>query len=415
MTQRQAYILCLIAFILVCFILPPPGKYDTSFWIEWANGMRVTGLAHAYTIEGLNYNPLYLYVVRAYASLMGDPYDISRNINYLKIITLLFDFGAIALLIHWLKKNGRDFFSAFFILFNIAYLYNTLFWGQVDAIHTTFIFAACVAAYNQKLIWSVVLYLIAFNLKTQSILFLPVLGLLWLPLAKGNIKTIAKGLAILVTIQLVIILPFIFKGTVGAVWHNLVGVVDYNPYTSMRAYNFWYLVLWENTDEPRHTPDTYTYLGLTYKNWGFLLFCLASALSLLPLLFKTLVKWLKNEVFTFADAESGFLAAALVAVLFFYFPTQMHERYSHPAVLLAGVYFVLSRRWLMFVLISYAYLMNLEAVDKCWDLRNYHTLIFDARLIGLMYGVALLIGWYSLYKNYSFKADWHYLTGKARG
>jgi Gpi18-like mannosyltransferase len=279
MKLRQAYILCLFVFVLLCLFLPRSGRFDTSFWVNWSVGLKTMGLAHAYTIDTLNYNPLYLYLLRAYAFLMPNANAINQNINYLKIVTLLFDFGAVMLLMHWVNKNGRSFLPALFILFNIAYLYNTLYWGQVDAIHTTLIFIAFVLAFKEKLAWSVVLFLLAFNIKTQSILFLPVLGLVWLPLLKGNGKEIIRGLFALLAVQVAILLPFILKGTIGAVWHNLVGVVDYNPFASMRAYNFWYLVLWKNTDFPKYTSDVNTWFGLTYKAWGFILFFIASAVA----------------------------------------------------------------------------------------------------------------------------------------
>ncbi len=412
MKLKHAYILCLFVFVLLCFLLPQSGRFDTYFWIGWAKDISVTGIGYAYTIETLNYNPVYIYVLRAYDALMGNPEAIERNINYLKIFTLLFDIGAIVLLMHWLSKNGRKYMLSFFILFNLAYLYNTLFWGQIDAIHTTLIFASAIAAFNKKPILSLALFVLALNTKTQSILFLPVLGLLWLPLIKNNFRDVIKGIAVAVLVQFIIVLPFVLKGTAAHVWHNYTGVVDFYPKVSLRAFNFWYLILWEKTDVVKEISDTTVYAGLTYNNWGFIMFCIMAVISLLPLLIKTIIKWKKNEAFAFADAEMFFLSMMLITVVFFYFPTQMHERYSHPAVLFAGIYFVLSRRWLIFLFISYAYLMNLEEADHAWKLGAYSTLAFDARLIAILYALAMFIGIYRLYKDYNIKEDWRFLTGK---
>ena len=118
MKLKQAYILCLFVFVLLCFLLPPSGKFDTLFWFNWVLGMRYFGLPDAYSIDTLNYNPLYLYVLRAYSYISSDYFTLSKNLPYLKIFTLLFDFGAVMLLMQWVHKNGRDFFAAFFILFN---------------------------------------------------------------------------------------------------------------------------------------------------------------------------------------------------------------------------------------------------------------------------------------------------------
>ncbi|UPT67523.1 MAG: hypothetical protein M0D57_02275 [Sphingobacteriales bacterium JAD_PAG50586_3] len=139
------------------------------------------------------------------------------------------------------------------------------------------------------------------------------------------------------------------------------------------------------------------------------MFAIASAITLFPLLVKSMAALAKGSRLGFAQAEQVMLSAALVAVIFFFFPTQMHERYSHPVLLFAGAYFVFSKRWVLFLFVSYAYLMNLESLDKCWQLDNYGTFIFDARLVGFLYAFALVYGTYRLYKDYGFRSDIQYL------
>lgn len=406
MKLKIAYILCGIFFLLLCIFLPPSGRYDTAFWVDWAQNLKIMGMAHAYKIEALNYNPLYLYVIRFFSAIT--PADkIEQNIMYLKIITLLFDFGAIMVLMYWLKKHNRPFLLSLLILFNIAYLYNTLCWGQIDAIHTTLLFFAVLAALEKNLPLSILMFLLALNIKTQSILFLPPLGLIWLPLLRiSSIKTYAKTVGWVVLIQTLIVLPYILKGTIGDVWNNLVGVVDYNPYLSLRACNLWYVCVWDiEIDVPRFIGDSRTYFGIACKTWGFSLFFVFATLVLLPLFIKSLHYTLKGKTFGFADAEVLFLTLTLVTLVFFYFLTQMHERYSHPALLFAGVYFVLTRRWVMFLFICYAYVMNLESIDKYWEWDNYKTFAFDPRFLACLYGAALLIGLVDLYRRYNLKND----------
>lgn len=409
MTLKQAITLCLFLFLLFCFIMPVRGSLDIGYWIGWTDNMKERGFSQAYTIEGLNYNPVFLYVLALYGKLMPTPHDVTANINYLKNFVLIFDFAPVMLLMWWLNKQGRNFFNAFFVLLNIAYLYNTMYWGQVDAIHTAFIFFAIYFAIEEKLALSLLLFLVAINTKTQSIFFLPILGLLWLPQLKGNSKELLKGLAFLIVVQVLIILPFILKGTAGDVWNNYVGAVDYNNGLSMHADNFWYLALWDNGKAPFYASDQELWNGLMLKTWGLIMFFTAATVVLLPLLIKTITKLAKGIRFNFADTEHVFLTAALVTLVFFFFPTQMHERYSHPAMLFMGGYFVLTRRWVMFVLLSYAYLMNSEAVDRCWGIPNYGTLLFDARLIAILYALVIVMGVYRLYKDYSIKTDWEYL------
>lgn len=389
--------------------MPGRGPHDIGYWVDWAIGIKQVGLANAYTVPTLNYNPVLLYVLSIYGYILPTVQSINENINYLKIPVLIFDFAPLILLMWWLNKNGRNFFSVFFILLNIAYLYNTMFWGQVDAIHTALIFFAFYFAIEEKMALSMVLFLIAINTKTQSIFFLPVIGLLWLPQLKNNGKQLAKGLAWVVVIQLLIILPFIIGGTVKSVWNNYTGVVDYNNALSMFADNFWYLVLWDNDKVPFYASDQQVWNGLTLKAWSLLIFFAAATIVLLPLFIKALVKVIQATRFSFTNIEVIFLTAGLVTLVFFYFPTQMHERYAHPAMLFIGVYCILSKRWLVFGILSYAYLMNLEAVDQCWEIKNHGTFIFDPRLIAILYALVIIMGTYRLYKDYGFKADWVFL------
>ncbi|UPT67521.1 MAG: hypothetical protein M0D57_02265 [Sphingobacteriales bacterium JAD_PAG50586_3] len=358
--------------------MPVRGTLDIGYWVGWALNMNTRGFKNAYTIPELNYNPLFLYVLYGYGYVMHTLQNIEENINYLKIFVLLFDFAPVMLLMWWLNKNGRSFFNGFFILFNIAYLYNTIYWGQVDAIHTALIFFAIYLAIEQKLSLSLLLFLLAINTKTQSVFFLPILGLLWLPSLKGNGRQLLKSLGLLVIAQLLIILPFLIGGTTSHVLNNYVGVVDFNHGLSMHADNFWYLMMWDSADLPFLTSDQNQWLGFTLKTWGLILFFAFATVVLLPLLIKAIVNFLQRTRFSLAGCEHILLTGALVTLVFFYFPTQMHERYSHPAMLFMGGYFMLSRRWFMFLLLSFAYVMNLEAVDRSWKMANYNILIFDA-------------------------------------
>lgn len=406
MPLKQAYIICIAFFVLLCFALPLPGGHDTMFWVNWIKGMQKISFAQCYTIDTLNYNPLYLYVLNAYGTLMPEN-AVHPNINYLKIFTLLFDVGSILYLIHWLNKNNINFFAAFFILFNIAYLYNTLWWGQIDAIYTALGFVSVVAAIEKRFTASVLFFILAINVKTQAIIFFPVLGLLWLPLLRqARLSFYLKTIVWVVVLQALIFLPFIMSGTLEAIWHNYVNVSNYYKVVSLKAYNFWFICMWEhNSDILYNTPITNTFIGVTYKTWGILLFFIFTAIVLLPLLIKTLLYSIKRKAFSFANAGQLFLGLTLGVLVFFFFLTQMHERYAHPAILFAGIYFVLSRRWSIFLLTSYAYVMSLETSDRCWKL-NYGTLIFDPRLLASAYAVAIALGIWDMYRRYNFKGDW---------
>lgn len=90
----------------------------------------------------------------------------------------------------------------------------------------------------------------------------------------------------------------------------------------------------------------------------------------------------------------------LISLVFFYFNTQMHKRYSHPALLFSGAFAFVNGSYLMYVLCSLAYFLNMEKVLKYLQLENYNTFIFDERVISVLYLTAIILGICLLYKAY---------------
>jgi hypothetical protein len=84
--------------------------------------------------------------------------------------------------------------------------------------------------------------------------------------------------------------------------------------------------------DPLNTSDQLTFL-LPLKLWGIVLFVL----------------FYVGVLFLFMKSKKGlteiFLVFTLLSLGFFFFNTQMHERYVHPVVLFAGLYAVFSKRY----------------------------------------------------------------------
>jgi len=99
------------------------------------------------------------------------------------------------------------------------------------------------------------------------------------------------------------------------------------------------------------------------------------------------------------------LSGAVVALAFFFFNTQMHERYSHPALLFTAAYCFLTLRYVPFVLLSVAYFLSLENILRYMDLPTYGTLIFDTRFIAGLYLATILLLFYDVIKLWREK-DW---------
>ena len=381
----------LLLFVFLSFLFPylPGHESDNSLWAAWSWHIRVHGLGKAYG-SGTNYLPLYQWVMWLFGKLVGHPDHIGLRIGYLRCFTLAFDILGLWYAWKWMDRKTSFFVLLFFNLLNVAYAYNTVFWGQVDGIMTTLVFMALFFAHRQKMVWSSIFFLLALNMKLQAVIFLPAWGPLGLyaVVNRRSLKPVLYSLLAMAAVQALILLPFLEeKDGMKQVWDVVTHSMGMYPRVSMNAYNFWY---WVWPQDPGNVNDaTLLVGGLSCKAAGLLLFSAALLLALWPLL---VAVWRKIR-----GAEAPvcqrqlWLACSLTAILFFFFNTQMHERYCHPAFLFLAAWSFSSRRFLPYLLFSLAYFLNMESVLQFLRLGNYHTLIFDPRFIAGLFFLLILV------------------------
>lgn len=382
------FLFFIVSFIAFCFVVPDSG-YDKYFWISWSKGIAEHGLGSIYSNPEVNNFPLVLYLLKAFTLFFSaDAIDVF-SINYLKCFVIIFDFAALAVIVSLLKKNNINLLLCLVFLFNPAFWYNTVIWGQVDSVHTFFVFVSVLLAINKKSLPAVIFMLLAVNTKVQAVVFLPMILILFFTtkaLSSLRFTKVLISVFVLLLIQLTIFLPFIISGNFSQTIHSLINSsVDFYPTVSRNAYNLWYLFF----TDPLNTSDQITFL-LPLKLWGILLFVLFYALV----------------VYLFLKSKKGlseiFLVFTLISLGFFFFNTQMHERYVHPVVVFAGLYAIFSKRYLMFIISSLAYVLNMEAVmqmlsyfdDEVFGfVINYKSwIVFNPVLISLLFLAAIVIG-----------------------
>ncbi|MBK7336263.1 MAG: hypothetical protein IPJ00_08865 [Saprospirales bacterium] len=286
-----------------------------------------------------------------------------------------------------------------FLLLNVAYLYNSVIWGQVDSIHSSLSLLALIISLRNP-VWSAWVFILAFNVKFQSIIFLPLLIITWIS-AVRSWKQAAGMLLGGLALETLILLPFLLAGTFPAYLKMASGAVGYFPYISMNAFNLWDLLLDDMTIYS--VRDDEIFLLVSYKTAGLILFFLFSALILFPALIKSLVAIIKKRVYL-KIWELVFLSAGLITVAFFFFNTQMHERYSHPAMVFFFFYSVYRRNFLLYGLTSLAYLLNMERILVFFDI-SYHTVIFEKEFIASLFALVLILGIARLVSAYALRED----------
>src|ERR1044072_6684025 len=124
----------ILFFILLLLTLPHSYGFDRDCWMLWSMDISKHGLSEIY-YTNVNYPPVMMYILSLHNWIQG-PESMLINIVYLKIFPLLFDLLPVVILILLRKAGDLKKGYHYLLLFNIAYLYNTLIWGQVDSIHT---------------------------------------------------------------------------------------------------------------------------------------------------------------------------------------------------------------------------------------------------------------------------------------
>ena len=413
--RRQAVYTFLLFTLLLLLVPHAAHESDMSFWVAWAKDIFYHGLGNVYQSPSNSYNPLYHYILWLYGWLMGNPANIVYYSHWLKAFTLVFDFAGAFWAASLVRERDRRFGLVLLLLLNIGYLYNTLVWMQVDAIYTLFVFGAIVLAVRQRAVFSMLCFVLGVAAKPQAIIFLPPLLLLWAPLWWQQPKRLGLALVAGAALMTLILAPFIWfadENYLPRILEINLGAANFFPYLSMNCYNIWYLLAPDV--DPSKASDGEEILGLAYRVWGLLMFFVASAVALLPLLL-VMVRNLRRPAVpaaeritaTQSDLPLILLSCGLIPLLFAFFNTQMHERYWHAAVLLLAAYGFLRRDYALYAVVSVAYFLNLEGVLRFLALKEYSDTVFEPWCAAYLFAFAIGLGLFKLYRLTAWRTEWH--------
>ena len=412
---KKYSLLCVAMFLICCIGMPRYGySFDISCWKQWTVYIFQHGLGNVYHSQ-TNYLPLLHYILKVLGLSQGSVEAINAHIHYLKSIVLIFHFITgyfIALLIKreentWNKVILNVFL---FYLFNIAVLYNTVIWGQVDAILSCLVFITCYFAFKKRILASLIFITLAINFKIQAVIFVPVVGLLILPvlISTFSIKKLAQWILIPLLLQLLILTPFIIEGTYLQIWYVTRISAGMFKVVSMNAFNLWYL--FSSMDLLTSSADTNTFIGISYRNWGLLMFFVSSGLALFPLAqyaYLSIVKRIELNI----PLEKILITCALIPFLFFYFNTEMHERYSDPAFAFLISYALYKKKPFIAVIGCLAYFLNLESAYRHLDPSYYTSFIFNPCFASCLYLLTIVLLFCELF-DLKFKKNIPYIFSK---
>jgi Gpi18-like mannosyltransferase len=397
-------------FFILMVVLMPTRHHPVDFeiWTNWAVYIHQHGLLNVYNNPRVDYHPIYLYALYIFDKLQGTESNIIANINYIKLFPLVFDFLPIIALCCFRNAAISRKIPYMFLLLNAAYFMDSLVWGQIDSVHINLTFLALIFAL-EKPYWSAVLFAAALAAKLQAIIFFPVLFIAWIYSFRSIKEWLIAILLIIVTI-IVLCMPFIASGHSDQLIRLVTTAVGRYPYVSISGFNMWFFL----PINPNHTDDRNTFFLLSYKHTGLLLFFLSSGVILLTALLKTIAAKLSKNISRDELVKMLLLAAGVINVYFYYFNTEMHERYALPSVILFFFYGVYSGNYKPYILIS---ICTFLAMDKCFP--DYlpivhYKIIYASRVISIWFTAMLLYGSYEFYRQYKPGAAYKELMQQIR-
>lgn len=342
---------------------------DVGVWQWWGEGLSKVGFSKFYDNYWCDYMPGYLYVLRFLTDIQGELPWLSSDILF-KLPANLSDLG-ISILIYLVLKPITS--TKIAIISSVAYFYNpaalsnSTFWGQVDSFHAFPILLAIILGLRKKFLLAGLFAAVAFMIKPQSIVLFPIIGFISIePFFRSenrwNIKNFIPGAKVIITAIvtcIVITLPFIwneidsfsniFTGPLNLIIERFGAAYEQYKFASLNTFNFWgVFAMW--------TSDETIFLGLSYKNWGTLIFGTIYALIFAFFLRYKLLSKNNKEEYTFLI----FQAVTLILFSLFLFVTRAHERHLLPSIVFFTL--ILYRSWIfpyLYAIVSGVYVCNM--------------------------------------------------------
>lgn len=234
-------------------------------------------------------------------------------------------------------------------VFNPAIIFDSAFYGQLDAVHSLLVVAAVVIIGEGFPGWGWLIMGLTMLTKPQTYVVAPLLVVItakrfgWSGLVRGGLASVAGGMLLVV--------PFLRYGTFGSFARYMVSISQVHPVVGANADNLWW---WVTGGQAAHIFDTAPIpalaalgLPLSYRTAGIVL-------VLGMLIFVWYTAWRRP----YPPALYEF--AALSALVFFVLSTEMHENYMYLALpLLALVYFTDRRLTILYAVLSLTFLANM--------------------------------------------------------
>ena len=308
------------------------GLQDRAFWFDvdcfksWADATGYYGLKGMYhSGMFLDYPPGYMYVLaltNAIQNIFGLDFHSVIYTFIIKLPAIMADIAGGYFLYRVAKDQLEEkqalFITACYVLCP-ALIFGSSIWGQIDSFYTLLMVLALYFISEDDVTKAAVVYAAALITKPQALLFGPVL-LFWV-ISKKDIKILFKAVGTGLGCMWLLALPF--SQGISPLW--LVGLYR-NTFNGYRYF----------------TVNGYNLYMLLDRNWTGL-DSVAGAEMINPAVIGLCFIFCGWNYFRQKGKGKIFSTALVFITVFFSFCTMMHERYMHPAIILALLAFVYTK------------------------------------------------------------------------
>lgn len=325
-------IACILIFGLILRLLAAViynNRLDTYAYLNWAYGLQ-NDFYHAYEkVQGLDYPPIYLYVLYMAGRLInlvhGNGIWLVEMLilKFPVVLTDMLTAGLIYIIAGKRLGNRTSVILAALYAMNPAVFLNSAVWGQTDSVMILIMIFAFYAMEKEKPVLSTILVTVMCLVKLQGVFFIPVL--LLEVFSRRKLKAILLSAASAIVTAGIVLAPFCLgKPPLWIINRIFIGGMGKYQYTSMHAYNLFSLL---KADMVSDSIKLFSLIN--YRNLGIIL-CFILLCSI--------------TYFYAAGKRTSIWSMSLLLIYgIFMLSTRMHERYLIPAIPLCLLVYIFKK------------------------------------------------------------------------
>lgn len=177
--QRLTFALLFSFGLLLRILFLPAKTLDMDSYLLWYNYIVKNGLGSIGS-DYFGYNPPFIYLL-ALATLTR---SFLHPVIAIKLIPLTFDILSAIFVYQIIRtqepEGTKPLLAALIFWITPTITINSSFWGQTDALYTSFLLLTTLLIIKEKPIFALLAFGVAFSIKAQAIFFAPVLAILFL-------------------------------------------------------------------------------------------------------------------------------------------------------------------------------------------------------------------------------------------